>query len=130
MVGILKLAEVLNTHILPYRDSFGHTPVTHIISRRTFEKFPKEVQKVFLDNFDWASEAISNGEKKNLAGYMKLSQERGNNFIELTADETAQWQAAAKEVHEMWIEKITKKGYPGQKLYDEARRLSKKYTKE
>ena len=128
MVSIMKLYEVLNTHILPYHDTFGHTPVTHIFSRKKFEKLPPEVQKVFLDNFQWASETITAYEKDvNAPGYQKGAREKGNTFITLTPEETEEFRNADRKVHKMWIAEKEKEGLPGQRLYDEAVRLVKKY---
>ena len=126
MVAIMKLFEVLNTHILPYEDTFGHTPVTHLFSRKKFEKLPPEVQKVFMDNFQWASETITSYEKeKNAPGYQKPAREKGNSFIVLTPEETAEYRKADQAVHQMWIKEKEKEGLPGQRMYDEAVRLVK-----
>jgi hypothetical protein len=37
------------------------------------------------------------------------------------------WQEAAKPTHENWIKKMESKGLPGQKVYDETKRLQQKY---
>jgi TRAP-type C4-dicarboxylate transport system substrate-binding protein len=130
MVAIMKLFEVLDTHILPYEDNFGHTPVTHLFSRKRFEKLPPEVQKVFMDNFQWASETITSYEKeKNAPGYQNPAKAKGNNFITLTAEETAEFRNADREVHKMWIKEKEKEGLPGQRMYDEAVRLVKQFKK-
>lgn len=125
MVGIMKLWEVLDTHILPYQDSFGHTPVTHLFSRKKFEKLPPEVQKVFKDNFKWGSENITAVEENNVPFYMKGAKEKNNNFITLTPEQTAEWRKAGLAIHKMWVEDTEKKGLPGKKMYDEAVRLVK-----
>ena len=128
MTFIMKLYEVLNTHILPYDDTLGHTPVTHLFSRKKFEKLPPEVQQVFKDNFQWASEAITSYEEEhNLPIYLKPPKEKGNTFITLTPEETAEFRNADRKVHQMWIEEKKKEGLPGQRLYDEANRLVKKF---
>ena len=128
MVAIMKLFEVLDTHILPYEDTFGHTPVTHLFSRKKFEKLPPEVQKVFRNNFQWASETITSYEKEhNAPGYQKPARAKGNNFIVLTPEETAEFREADRAVHKMWIKEKEKEGLPGQRMYDEAVRLVKKY---
>jgi TRAP-type C4-dicarboxylate transport system substrate-binding protein len=127
MVGIMKLWEVLNTHILPYQDSFGHTPVTHLFSRKNFAKLPPPVQKVFMDNVQWGSENITGVEENNVPRYMKGAKAKGDNFITLTPEETAAWRKAGLAVHQEWIKKIEKKGLPGQKVYDAAARLVDKY---
>ena len=129
MVGIMKLWEVLNTHITPYGDSFGNTPVTYIFNKRKFSKLPKEVQQVFINNFEWATAANTEFEKTNLPGYMEGAKNKGSNFVELTAEETDQWRQVAKVLHKKWIAEKEKKGYPAQQMYDEALRLVQKYSK-
>lgn len=130
MVFIMKMFEVLDTHILPYEDSFGHTPVTHLFSRKKFEKLPPEVQQVFKDNFQWASETITSYEMEhNVPIYTGPAKEKGNTFITLTAQETAEFREADRKVHKMWIAEKEKQGIPAQRLYDEALRLVEKYKK-
>ena len=128
MVSILKLYEVLKYHVFPAGDGFGFTPVTHLINRAKFESFPAGVQKVILDNKDWASERITTFEREhNLPFYMEGAKKRGNIFYELTPEETQKWKAAYEPIHSQWIEKMEKKGLPGKKVYEEARRLTKEY---
>jgi TRAP-type transport system periplasmic protein len=128
MVGMMKLGEVLKYHMTWTGENFGHTPVTHLMNRKKFESLPKEVQKVFDDNFAWASDEITKDEVSRVPGYQELSRKKGNEFITLTAEETAKWRAAVKPVHEKWINDMEAKGKPARKVYDEAVRLSKKYA--
>ena len=129
MVGILKLWEVLNYHVIPYGDSFGFTPVTHIMNREKFESLPAGVQQVLLDNMMWASEAMLQDELTRLPWYQEGAKKKGNTFYELTPEETAKWREAVKPVHEEWIKDKEKKGLAARKVYNEARRLVKEYTK-
>ena len=128
MVGIMKLWEVLNTHIKPYNDSFGFTPVTHVLNRRRFSKLPKEVQQVFINHFDEATRGITEFEINNLAGYKAGAINKGSDIITLTEQETELWRQAAKANDKRWIADKEAKGYPAQRLYDEAVRLVKKYN--
>jgi TRAP-type C4-dicarboxylate transport system substrate-binding protein len=127
MVGIMKLWEVLKYHMTWTGENFGYTPVTHLMNRKKFESLPKEVQKVFEDNFNWATEAITVDEFSRLPGYQEGAKKKGNEFITLTAEETAKWRTAVKPVHEKWVADMEAKGKPAKKVYDEAMRLSKKY---
>jgi TRAP-type C4-dicarboxylate transport system substrate-binding protein len=129
MVGIMKLYEVLKYHIFPAGDGFGFTPVTHLMNRKKFESLPPGVQKVFEDNILWASEAMTLDELNRLPSYQEGAKKKGNKFIDLTEEETEKWRAAVKPVHEKWVEDMEKKGLPGRKVYEEAKRLSKKYMK-
>jgi TRAP-type C4-dicarboxylate transport system substrate-binding protein len=129
MVGIMKLFEVLKNHVFFAGDGLGFTPVTHIMNRKKFESLPPGVQKVLEDNIMWASEAMTLDELNRLTSYQEGAKKKGNNFIELTPEETEKWRVAVKPVHEKWIEDMEKKGLPGRKIYEEAKKLSKKYTK-
>jgi TRAP-type C4-dicarboxylate transport system substrate-binding protein len=130
MVAILKLYEVLKYHVLPAGDGFGFTPVTHLFNRKKFESLPAGVQQVILDNIAWASEIITLDERRvNLPKYQTGAREKGNTFYELTPEETEKWRAAFEPIHQAWIEKMEKKGLPGRKVYNEARRLVKEYMK-
>jgi TRAP-type C4-dicarboxylate transport system substrate-binding protein len=129
MVHILRLYEVLNYHILYRGDSLGFTPVTHIINRKKFESLPQGVQKVLRDNVEWASEAMLKDELTRLAPYMSGPKKKGNEFYELSPKETAKWREAFLPIHQEWIEKLEKKGKPARRVYEEARRLAKKYSK-
>jgi hypothetical protein len=67
-------------------------------------------------------------EKDKIPMYQAGPKKRGNAFFELTPEETALWREAVRPIHEKWIEETEKKGLPGRKVFEEARRLSKKYT--
>ena len=128
MVGIMKLWEVLDSHIQAYNDNFGFTPVTHVMNRKKLQSLPEEVQRVFIDNFEFASNGITEFEVNNVPGYQAGAKTKGNNFIQLTADDTEKWRQAYKKIHMRWIKEKEKDGYPARKLYDEAVRLADKYN--
>jgi TRAP-type C4-dicarboxylate transport system substrate-binding protein len=129
MVHILKLYEVLKCHILFQGDSLGFTPVTHVMNRAKFESLPPGVRQVFLDNIQWASEAMLEDELTRLSLYMSGPKKKGNNFYELTSEETVKWREVNKPIQEIWVQELEKKGKPARKIYEEANRLVKKYSK-
>jgi TRAP-type C4-dicarboxylate transport system substrate-binding protein len=128
MVGIMKLHEVLKYHMTFTGDNFGYSNNVRLMSRKKFDSLPKEVQKVFEDNFAWASETVTQDELSRLSMYQEGAKKKGNAFIQLTAEETAKWRAAAKPVQQKWVKEMEAKGLPGKKVYDEAVRLSQKYS--
>jgi TRAP-type C4-dicarboxylate transport system substrate-binding protein len=129
MVHIMKLYEVLKYHILYQGDSLGFTPVTHVMNRKKFESLPQGVQKVLEDNVEWASKAMLEDELTRLPLYMSGPKKKGNTFYELTSEETAKWREAFLPIHQQWIQKLEKQGKPARKVYEEATRLIKKYSK-
>jgi TRAP-type C4-dicarboxylate transport system substrate-binding protein len=72
---------------------------------------------------------MSLDELNRLPSYQEGAKKKGNNFIELTQEETDKWRTAVKPVHEKWVEDMEKKGLPGRRVFEEAKKLSKKYTK-
>jgi TRAP-type transport system periplasmic protein len=128
MPSIFKLYEVLQNHVFATGDSFGYTPVTHLMNRKKFQSLPPGVQKVLMDNFDWASESITEYEQGHVEGYYEGAKKKGNNFIYLTREETELWRQAARTVQLEWVEKLEKKGIPARETYNEALKLSDQYT--
>lgn len=51
------------------------------------------------------------------------AEERGNNIIDLTPEQVAEWKEAAGAVEANWIEEMNSKGFDGQALVDQAREL-------
>ena len=129
MVHIMKLYEVLQYHILFRGDSLGFTPVTHVINRKKFESLPRGVQKVLEDNVEWASEAMLEDELTRLPMYMSGPKKKGNTFYDLTPEDTAKWREAFMPIHQQWIQRLEKEGEPAKKVYEEATRLIKEYSK-
>jgi hypothetical protein len=47
----------------------------------------------------------------------------GNNIVTLTAEQSAEWEAAAQSTYTAWLDEMTAAGIDGQALLDEARAL-------
>ena len=60
---------------------------------------------------------------------LKTCKEAGLEIYELPEEELAKIRALSSTIHEQWVKDIEAKGLPGQAVYDECRRLIKKYTK-
>ena len=56
----------------------------------------------------------------------KLAMDRGNNIIELTAEQQQEWQDAAAPIEAWWVEEMNSSGIDGQALLDEAKALIEK----
>lgn len=53
----------------------------------------------------------------------------GHKIITLTPEEMKLWYAAIEPIRAKWIQKMEKKGLPGGKVVEEAKRLAKQYAK-
>ena len=59
---------------------------------------------------------------------LELVKSLGHTIVNLTPEEMKPWYAAVKPIHEAWIEKMEAKGLPGRQVFEEAQRLTKKYS--
>ena len=127
-VMMFKLYEVTKVHIFPTGDSLGWMGMSYIMNRKKFESLPPVVQKVIDDNVRWASRTQTEIDEGNRVKSEEAIKKMGHNMIYLTPEEMELWYAAAKPVNEKWIADLEAKGLPGRKVYNEARRLAKKYA--
>jgi TRAP-type C4-dicarboxylate transport system substrate-binding protein len=126
----LKVAELVSNHT-----SFGGdhalytTTFVLAMNKDSYERLPDDLKKVIDDN---AGAELSAWAGKTMQEYdapgLEIAQSRGNNIIELSAEEVEAWKAAAQPVIDNWIAEMTAKGIDGQALIDEARSLIDKYT--
>ena len=128
-VTMFKLQEVVKIHIIPVGDSMGYVGTSLIMNQRRFKKMPAEVQKILRDKVVWASRRMTEIEEENNIAAEKICKEAGNEFVQLTADETDQWRNAFKPLKAEWVKKMDAKGLPGQEVYDSALSLAKNFTK-
>ena len=129
-VMIFKLNEVTKVHIFPTGDSLGWMGMTYIMNRKKFESLPPEVQKVIDNNTKWGSRTQTQIDEGNRIKSEEAIKKMGHTMIYLTPEEMELWYEAAKPVNEKWVADMESKGLPGRKVYDEARRLAKKYAEQ
>ena len=60
----------------------------------------------------------------------KLAEDMGNNIIDLTPEQVAEWKDAASGTEAKWIEEMDGKGFDGQALVDQAKSLIEENTTE
>jgi TRAP-type C4-dicarboxylate transport system substrate-binding protein len=126
-IPMYNLQDVVKFHILPTGDSLGLIGTSFIMNRKKFESFPPEVQKIIDDQVLWASNRMAEIEVKNIPESMNICREAGNTFINLTSEEMEEWYDVVEPIHKRWVRKMEAKGLPGEKVYNEAKRLADKY---
>jgi TRAP-type C4-dicarboxylate transport system substrate-binding protein len=129
IIAMWKLYEVAKVHVIPTGDSFCMTSLSYIMSRKKFDQFPPVVKKVIKDNVRWASTEITEIDEGNRIKSEKLFEDVGNKVVRLTPEEMKLWHDAALPSHENWIKEIEEKGLPGRRVYNEAKRLIRNYSK-
>jgi TRAP-type transport system periplasmic protein len=126
-IPMFNLQDVVKVHIQPTGDSLGLTGTSFIMSRKRFNSFPQEVQKIINDNVMWASMRMTEIEVKNIPKNEQLCRKLGNKFVTLTPEEMNAWYDVIRPLHKQWIKKMNDMGLPGEKVYNEAKRLAEKY---
>lgn len=66
---------------------------------------------------------------RTLTKLLNLSKKMGHTIVTLTPKEMKLWDAAAKLPHEEWIEERKGKELPGRKVYEEAKRINREFSK-
>ena len=127
LLRMWKIDEVAKVHVIPTGDAINWTALSYIMSRRTFEGLPKEVQKVIKDNVVWATTEITKTDDEMRVRSEEKFKNEGNTVINLTPDEVKLWRDAALPVHTAWVKEMEGKGLPGQKVYDTTKQLIQKY---
>ncbi|MBN1834099.1 MAG: hypothetical protein JW896_18525 [Deltaproteobacteria bacterium] len=126
-IPMYNLQDVVKFHIQPTGDSLGLTGTSFIMNRKKFENLPPEVQKILDDHTLWASDRMTQIEVKNIPESIKICREAGNQFINLTSKEMEEWYDVVGPIHTRWVRKMEAKDLPGEKVYNEAKRLAEKY---
>ena len=127
-IFIFKLHEVTNTHIFPTGEAFDYTGMSYIMNRKKYESLPPVVQKVIDDNVKPSSTEMTEIDEGNRIKSEEGVKKMGHTLIYLTPEEMDLWRTAAQPIHEKWIAEMEAKGLPGRKVYNEAKRLAKKYA--
>jgi len=102
----------------------------YVMNQKRYDSLPPELKKVIDDNSGREVSAWVADEhlKADTVG-RNAALARGNTVYQLSAAESARWEAAAAPVIAEWIAETSAKGVDGQKLYDEARTLVDQYSK-
>ena len=116
--------------------ALGQTMTTatmvYVMNEKRYKALPEHLQKVIDDNSGRDVSAwISAQYREADAGGKAAAEERGNQVILLSEEETEKWKQATAVVIEEWVKELGSKGKKGgQQLVDEARALVNKYTDE
>ncbi len=125
----LRVAELVENHTSFGDESLYTTSFIFAMNKDKYAALPDDLKAVIDANSGMEFSAFAG---KTMAGAdepsMKLAMERGNNIISLTTEQVAAWKEAAAGVEATWIEDLTKAGYDGQAVVDQARALIEKHS--
>ena len=124
VTAALKVPELVKNHTTFGDDALYTTAFIFAMNKQKWDSLPDDLKGII--------EAQSGADFSALAGKTmegadgpsrKLAEDAGNNIIDLTPDQVAEWKAAAGNVEANWIAEMNEKGFDGQALVDQAKAL-------
>lgn len=105
-------------------------PFAVVMNMDKWNSLPDDVKKVFEDlgkeQAEWTGNYMDNHVKKAVAWSKK---EQGVEFIELSAEEKAKWDAKIKFITDEWVKKAKAKGLPAEEIIADIEAFTKKHSK-
>jgi TRAP-type transport system periplasmic protein len=132
VIPAFKLHEMskFHTETHPSRPSLYSAGFIFAMNQARYDSLPADLKRVIDNNSGAAlSRAIGKTWDESQAVGRKAAQDRGNNFIQLSAEETDRWVKASASLHDEWVADMEKRNLPGKQMLQEARELLKKYQK-
>ncbi|MEM8732078.1 MAG: TRAP transporter substrate-binding protein [Pseudomonadota bacterium] len=120
----LKVQELVENHTTFGDDALYTAAFIFAMNKDKYDALPDDLKAV-IDSESGADFSALAGKimQDNDAPARKLAEDRGNNIIDLTPDQVADWKEAASAVEANWIAEMNDKGFDGQALVDQARTL-------
>lgn len=124
VTAALKVPELVENHTTFGDDALYTTAFIFAMNKEKYESLPDDL-KAAIDGESGADfSALAGKTMQDSDGpARKLAEDRGNNIIDLTAEQVAEWKQAASAVEANWIADMNDKGFDGQALVDQARKL-------
>ena len=132
VVPTMKLHEMTKYHseISSPAPALYTAVFTIAMNQAKYDSLPPNLKKVIDDNSGAEfSRSIGKVWDESAASSRQPAVDRGNQFNTIDAANLAGFEKAGAKVTEGWIKEVTAKGYPGQAMVDDARRLAKEYAK-
>ncbi|HPE59332.1 MAG TPA: TRAP transporter substrate-binding protein [Thiolinea sp.] len=124
VTAALKVSELVSNHTEFPDNALYTTAFIFAMNKGTYDKLPDDLKKVIDDNSGLAFSAFAG---KTQAAYDEPSREiavkRGNNIIELSAEEVQEWKDASQKTIDDWVKEMDGKGLEGSKMLQRAREL-------
>jgi len=122
----LKTADVTRYHL---ENANLHVNIFGIIMNlKKWNRLPSDIRKAIEQVSGLAGAelfgSVFDGTDRETKQYMK---DKGDIFIQLSTRQKAEWAEFLKSIAADWVEEQEARGLPGQKIFDTAIRLKKKY---
>lgn len=129
VTGALKVPELVTNHTVFPGASLYTTAFIFAMNKDKYDSLPDDLKAVIdansgADTSAWAGKTMQAADQPSY----EFAKDRGNNIIELSEDQVAEWKAAAATQEADWVEEMNGKGFDGQALLDQAKSLISKYS--
>ena len=122
-----RLAEVVKYDI-NLRSAMGPFP-NRAMPLKSWNKLPPQIQKIFeASGEQWTLDMLAQSQKGEMQG-LELAKSVGITFIELPPTDIRSFEDVYNEEALKSAQELDAKGLPGSKMFHEARRLVKEFTK-
>ncbi|MGA0941149.1 MAG: C4-dicarboxylate ABC transporter, partial [Burkholderiaceae bacterium] len=132
IIPSFKLQEVskYHTEIDPSRPSMFTAGFIFAMNQAKYDSLPADLKKV-IDTHSGAALSRTIGRYWDEATPVgqKSAKDRGNTFIQISAEETDRWIKASAPLYDEWVADMDKRGLPGKQMLQDARDMIKKYGK-
>lgn len=132
IIPSFKLQEVskYHTEIDPSRPSMFTAGFIFAMNQAKYDSLPADLKKVIDANSGAAlSRTIGRYWDEATPVGQKSAKDRGNTFIQISAEETDRWIKASAPLYDEWVADMDKRGLPGKQMLQDARDMIKKYGK-
>lgn len=125
----LRLSELVTNHTTFGDNALYTTAFIFGMNTAKYNSLPDDLKAVIDANSGIEFSAFAGRVMAESDAPAKLiAEERGNNIITLSPEEVAAWKEAVAGVEAAWVEDLTKAGYDGQAVLDQAKALIAKHT--
>ncbi len=129
VTGALKVQELVKNHTEFTGKALYTVTFVLAMNKDKYDSLSDEMKKAIDENSGvefsvFAGETMQKADGPSRENAVAA----GNNIITLTAEQTAEWEKAARPVYDKWLADMESKGIDGQALLTEAQELIAKYS--
>jgi len=129
VTGALKVPELVSNHTEFGDAALYTTSFVFAMNKDKYDSLPDDLKAVIDANSGADFSAFAG---KTMAAYdapsREMAVELGNNIVELSPEQVAEWEAAAAPVYDQWKAEMEAAGIDGADLIERAQALIAKYT--
>jgi TRAP-type C4-dicarboxylate transport system substrate-binding protein len=124
VTGSLRIAELVGNHTTFGDESLYTTAFLFAMNKAAYDGLPDDLKKVIDDASGLEFSAFAGRTmQEDDAAPREIAEDRGNDIIELTPDQVAEWKAASQPTIDAWVKEMDDKGIDGTGLLARAREL-------